>query len=53
MTTLRFNPDGLHIIEMFGELGVTDLLPGLIPEGDQVGEEWDDELTGLFARMGE
>lgn len=61
MHPLYYNPNGLHLIETFGreaasalqECGVTDLLPGLIPEGDDPGDEWDDELTGIFAHIGE
>lgn len=51
--TLSFDPHGIHIMEMFEACGVTDLLPGLIPTDTEPGDEWDDELTGTFARMGE
>ena len=42
-TTLRFNPDGIHIMELIGEQ-VTDLLPGLLPSDGRPGDEWDESL---------
>lgn len=53
-TTLRFNPNGIGLAElMLGSCSVTDLLPGYLPEGDEVGDEWNEELVLRFPHLGE
>ncbi len=51
--TLYFDPHGLHITEMFEARGVTDLLPGLLPDALSEGDEWEDELVAEFPHLGE
>lgn len=44
MRTLRYDPDGLHVIDLFADLSLMDLLPGLMATEQEPGDEWDESL---------
>lgn len=44
-TFLRFDPNGIHLVEMFAEPGVTMLLPGVMPSEDRPEDAWQDDLV--------
>ena len=55
MAPMRFNTNGIHIIELIG-CGVTDLLPGLLPIDGCEGEaedDWEEQLVADFPHLGE
>lgn len=47
MHTLRFDPHGIHFAEMFADPALSDCLPGLLPEGDDPGDQWDETYEGI------
>ena len=47
---LTYDTQGLGIIEQFGEIGVTDLLPGLLPTNLDPGDVWDDNIPSTIDR---
>ena len=44
MNTLYYNETGLHLMEMFADPSLFDMLPGLLPTDTELGDEWDVEL---------
>lgn len=50
MTTF-YDPHGLHLVELFVDRYASDFLPGLMPEGDDPGEDWDESLVADFPHL--
>ena len=44
MNTLHYDPNGLHLMELFADPSLFDMLPGLMPTETELGDAWDDEL---------